>query len=140
VPSSQPTPDHVGSVELNTSFKNLGRSPANRVTALSRAAYIVNQPDESVERLFNETRSKAVAVQMSSAMAPGDERFMTTVDPAHLSAQDVAQIEAHQAGLVVLGVILYDDIFNSAHETDFCVFFEGPSAAAHFCAVHNVMK
>jgi hypothetical protein len=137
------TPTYNGPVAVNISFSNIGKSPASRVTAVSRLGYFTGEPgsaDAKVENLFKSAQEQVTKERSATSAAPTQSSFMTTPDNVVLTPDDSGKLQANKAVLVSLGIITYEDVFKHQHQTEFCQFLDGSLTVWHHCRVHNTMR
>jgi hypothetical protein len=127
-------------------FKNIGKSPAQRVQMYKSFGLVnVNPEREDIARAQMEALFKDAKRTMkrgaTQTAPPGEEFFTSTQQPIFLTEHDTDLIEQGLSELVAVGGVTYEDVFGKPHETEVCrTIVNKPLTVWHYCAIHNVMR
>jgi len=95
-----------------------------------------------VDEVFKHAREVDLAKTNNggTTVPPTKEQF-TTTDPIVMSPTDVSNVLAERSELLIVGGVVYDDIFGKTHETEICRSILGIyTSSLHYCMDHNVMR
>jgi hypothetical protein len=142
------------------SFKNVGNSQAGRVRFAINME-LAEQPDRqhiagAQEACFNHARALAKQLDLKRGTDYGNDMAPQQMGASlglnykgrnqwsgamGLSQKTINRLIADEVMIIVAGIINYDDIFNSPHETEFCIAFANTNPRAYsFCGAHNRIR
>ena len=108
---------------LQAFFQNSGHSPALRKTIW----YLVRRSDElprtsafPFDWFWKENAAEYPGTASQSVMAPQGPEYIDPFLKDPLTERQVAQLQAGQIELVIVGIVRYDDIFSQSHQTTYC--------------------
>lgn len=132
-------------MQVNITFKNIGKSPAYSVRSYKKFGLIpLTGRDEDAEAqeesLF---QSAKIAIDPSNGMTipPSEDYFTTTQEPLKLTKDEVERITLGKLELVAVAGATYKDVFGNERETEICRVIVGKYLSVwHYCAIHNTMR
>ena len=149
-------------IEVNISFKNLGRTPAiKRRIELDllrfRAVRKTNDPAKDapgIERYFRfiEAAFESLNKRANNPggkygplaredIAPGALPFSTAINETAMTTDELRDLQEGGLAIFLVGISRYTDGFYGKYQTDFCWFYFGPDPKMwHICDSHNVIK
>jgi hypothetical protein len=87
---------------------------------------------------FNET-ARVLPVAATSDIPP-EQTFFLDTEPIVLKPEVVEKLKHTDTSIVVAGVVLYSDIVDKPHRTEWCVYYFGNPRIYDFCPTHNVSR
>jgi hypothetical protein len=160
-PGFAPEPQKLS---VNLTFKNIGKTPAvQHLEAFHLLLYRAPQGSQKIKTVavrkfldgwFVKVRKQCEVAREGLTedtaghgedLAPNDTVFSTSQDDISLSKEDFGKMSAAAKNpdvvLLVLGVVVYRDVWGISHETDVCRMYAGgiPTIWGH-CGAYNVVQ
>ena len=134
--------------EINVAWRNVGKTPARKVQSFARfmvyrgphyTGELMRVSELEFEKLTLEAKHTH---QEGFDLAPGQQNpFGTKSLDAPLTAEDLPKIANTKEALVVIGLTRYRDHFGRMFQTDFCMYFFGPTNSPwHYCDARNTIR
>ena len=107
-----PNTDHL--ITIETLIKNTGLTPALNVEVLQQSDLLLAAPTSTPHNFKINSRI---------TLGAGSESTVRVVGHRPFNSNELNQINSGQATLYLTGTVIYDDVFQREHQTEFCAFF-----------------
>jgi hypothetical protein len=145
-------------ITANVTFKNIGRTPARRISAAVTLLRFDPLPrgsqngTEKVVRFINagftalrarnsKSREAGEKFQTGTDIAPNATMFTTNDNLLVIPSSEFKKTESGATTLFYIGTVTYKDSFGNLYETEFCALYFGTDPRIwHVCDNHNTIK
>jgi hypothetical protein len=127
-------------------IKNIGKSPSRRHYGYAQMGFadiptrteLLKAGDETFRTAQGEISKLGDVTQ---DVAPNQEVMLLGFPPKFLGGIAVQNVKRGDAAVVVAGIVKYWDIFDTPHQTEFCVVYMSDTPASYtYCADHNTIN